>query len=162
MLRTTLSPTPESVGGRLYRIRQFHFGGYRDGWRRPGQDCRSRTDVQGRQLLPGGKATGVLRYEHVRLLPFENSQGLPATVTDVSFQGATYRVAAKMDNGAQLIAEKAGESTERPHASGERVRLGWTEHNLTVFADDKPSILRPKCADALHDFWSRLPAAPLF
>lgn len=81
------------------------------------------------------KATGVLRYEHVRLFPCDAAQGLPATITDVSFQGATYRVIAKLDSGTQLIAEKTGDSAARPYAVGEKIRLGWAADNFTIFAD---------------------------
>ena len=86
-------------------------------------------------LARDSKATGVLRYEHVRLLPYDAGQGLPATITEVSFQGATYRIAAKLDNGTQLIAEKIGNTSERPYSTGDLIRLAWSEDNFTIFGD---------------------------
>jgi len=86
-------------------------------------------------LQPGAKATGVLRYEHVRLEPQAGDKGLPATIDDVSFQGSTYRVVAKLANGVKLIAERAGEGTTMPFSPGDAARIDWNADNLTVLPD---------------------------
>lgn len=86
-------------------------------------------------LSKGTRATGVLRYEHVRLLPSDSKQGLPGTITEVSFQGSTYRVIVRLDSGTQIVAERSGDSVERPYAVGDKIEVDWSEKNLTIFAD---------------------------
>jgi ABC-type Fe3+/spermidine/putrescine transport system ATPase subunit len=86
-------------------------------------------------LKVGAKATGVLRYEHARILPASSGKGLPATIEDVSFQGSTYRVVVKLANGSQIISELTGDSVESPFTRGDAVRVDWKENNLTILAD---------------------------
>ena len=86
-------------------------------------------------LSKGTKATGVLRYEHVRLVSSNSGKGLSGTVTEVSFQGSTYRVIVKLESGATIIAEKSGDSVERPFAAGEQICVDWSDSNFAIFAD---------------------------
>ena len=69
------------------------------------------------------------------MLPSNAGQGLPGTITEVSFQGSTYRVIVKLDSGTQIIAERSGDSIERPYASGDKIGVDWSDKNLTIFAD---------------------------
>ena len=90
--------------------------------------------VSAASLSAGAKATGVLRYEHVRLLPASSSQGLSATIEDVSFQGSTYRVVVKLPNGTEIISELTADSADSPFARGHAARVHWNEDNLTILA----------------------------
>ena len=83
-------------------------------------------------LAAGASATGVLRYEHVRLEADGSDKGLPAIVEDVSFQGSTYRVTARLANGITLISERAGDSASIPFSPGDAARIEWNPDNLTV------------------------------
>jgi spermidine/putrescine transport system ATP-binding protein len=85
------------------------------------------------------KATGVLRHEHVRIVVANSGIGVAATIEDVSFQGSTYRVVLKLENGSPIISEFTGDSVERPFSRGDAVRVDWNENNLTVLPDpDRP------------------------
>jgi spermidine/putrescine ABC transporter ATP-binding subunit len=107
------------------------------------RDGRCELDVAGLRfdgrpvgaLQMGTKATGVLRYEHVRVDRQAGDKGLPATVEDVSFQGSTYRVTAKLANGVRLISERAGDNAAMPFSPGDLARVAWNADNLTVLPD---------------------------
>jgi spermidine/putrescine transport system ATP-binding protein len=86
-------------------------------------------------LGQGGSATGVLRHEHVRILPAEATDGLPAVLEDVSFQGSTYRVVARLTNGSRLVAEMTSHSAGLPFSRGATVRLDWDPSNFAIMAD---------------------------
>jgi len=86
-------------------------------------------------LKVGAKGTGVLRYEHVRLLGANSATGFSAIIEDVTFQGSTYRVATRLANGQQVISEVGGDSVESPFKPGSATRVDWNENNLTVLAD---------------------------
>src|SRR4029079_6652902 len=106
-------------------------------------DGRCELDVEGLKLegrpsgrlQPGANATGVLRYEHVRVEPETGGKGLSATVEDVSFQGSTYRVVARLANGAKLISDRAGDNRTKPFSPGDPARVDWNTDNLTVLPD---------------------------
>ncbi len=86
-------------------------------------------------LKVGSNGTGVLRYEHVRLLTASAEAGFPATIEDVSFQGSTYRVVARLANSQPIISEVTGDSIESPFRPGSTARVDWNENNLTILAE---------------------------
>ena len=91
--------------------------------------------VSAAPVAVGEKATGVLRYEHVRIVPAASDSGFPATIEEVSFQGATYRLVVKLDNDSRIICEMTGDSAVSPFSTGDNVRADWVEDNLTVLKD---------------------------
>lgn len=86
-------------------------------------------------LQIGAKATGVLRYEHVRLLNASAETGIPATIQDVAFHGSTYRVIAKFANNLHVTCEISGDSVESPFTPGSGARVHWNDNNLTILAN---------------------------
>jgi ABC-type Fe3+/spermidine/putrescine transport system ATPase subunit len=86
-------------------------------------------------LQIGVKATGMLRYEHVRFEPQTSDRGLSVTVEDISFQGSTCRVIAKLGNGARLISERAADTPLVPFSPGDRARVVWNADNLAILPD---------------------------
>jgi len=80
----------------------------------------------------GNKATGVLRYERLHILPADSTTGFPAVIEEVTFLGSTYRVTVKLENGFRMISELVSESVTRPFQSGTTVRVHWDEESLVV------------------------------
>jgi len=77
-------------------------------------------------------ATGVLRYEKVRILPADTSEGFPATVEDVTFLGSTYRITMKLENGMKIIAERGDDGGAMQLRPGARIRAAWADESLVV------------------------------
>ncbi len=86
------------------------------------------------QLKVGAKGTGVLRYEHVRLLDASAKIGIPVTIEEVAFHGSTYRVIAKFANDLHITCEISGDSIESPFSRGSSARVHWNDNNLTILA----------------------------
>jgi ABC-type Fe3+/spermidine/putrescine transport system ATPase subunit len=80
----------------------------------------------------GAPVTGVLRYERVRVIATDSSEGYAAVVDDVTFLGSTYRVTMKLSNGATIIAELADESVATRLQPGAKVRAAWADDSLVV------------------------------
>jgi spermidine/putrescine transport system ATP-binding protein len=101
---------------------------------------RAELSVNGRNfkgILPlpfpaGKRATGVLRYEHVHVLPPDDARGVPATIGSVSFQGTSYRLSLTLDGGHSLVADVTGDSSRSPFNRGENVKVDWNSDNLTI------------------------------
>jgi ABC-type Fe3+/spermidine/putrescine transport system ATPase subunit len=101
---------------------------------------RAELSVNGRNfkgILPlpfpaGKRATGVLRYEHVHVLPPDDARGVPATIGSVSFQGTSYRLSLTLDGGHSLLADVTGDSSRSPFNRGENVKVDWNSDNLTI------------------------------
>jgi len=83
----------------------------------------------------GANGTGVLRYEHVRIFPAGATRGFPATIDEVSFQGSTYRIVTRLENGPQIISEITGDSVESPFKPGTAVRVDWNENNFSILIE---------------------------
>jgi spermidine/putrescine transport system ATP-binding protein len=83
-------------------------------------DCES-TEPLG----AGAEVTVMLRPERVRLIGDGAEDGIPATVTDLIFQGATQRVILRTDDGAEIVAhlDTGDRSSGRP---GDRLRVHWS------------------------------------
>jgi len=77
-------------------------------------------------------ATGVLRYEKVRILPADTSEGFPATVEDVTFLGSTYRITMKLENGMKIIAERGDDGGAMQLRPGAKIRASWADESLVV------------------------------
>ncbi len=79
-------------------------------------------------LDAGVQATVMLRPERLQLDDAEagpDRGGVPATVTDLIFQGPTQRVILRTDDGAEIVAhlDPSDRSSGRP---GDRLRVRWT------------------------------------
>jgi spermidine/putrescine transport system ATP-binding protein len=84
--------------------------------------CRRSGDAVG---VASGPATVMVRPERLTLGSGDSAgQGIPATVTDLIFQGATQRVIMRTDDGADIVAhlESGDHSSGRP---GDRLWLTW-------------------------------------
>jgi spermidine/putrescine ABC transporter ATP-binding subunit len=79
--------------------------------------------------------TGVLRYEKVRILPEDSSEGFLATVEDVTFLGSTYRITMKLAKGMAILAEVVDEGVATRLRPGAKARAAWDEESLVVLAD---------------------------
>jgi ABC-type Fe3+/spermidine/putrescine transport system ATPase subunit len=86
-------------------------------------------------LRVGAQATGVLRYEHVRIVAGRDGKGFAATIEDVSFQGSTYRVVIKLTNGSRIISEMTGSSAETPFSKDDAISVDWADDNFTILPD---------------------------
>jgi spermidine/putrescine ABC transporter ATP-binding subunit len=83
-------------------------------------------------IVPGSNAIGVLRYERLHILPAEASEGIPATVDEVTFLGSTYRVVVRTTDGQRLIAEMVSEKVTTPFQIGAAVRAHWDEDSFII------------------------------
>jgi spermidine/putrescine ABC transporter ATP-binding subunit len=81
---------------------------------------------------PQASATGALRYEKVRILPADASEGFAATVEDVTFLGSTYRITMKLENGMKIIAERGDDGGAMQLRPGARIRAAWADESLVV------------------------------
>jgi len=103
-------------------------------------DKRAELSVNGRSFkgalplpIPAGRrATGVLRYEHVHVLPPDDARGVAATIGSVSFQGTSYRLSLQLEGGNSLLADVTGDSARSPFNQGENVKVDWNSDNLTI------------------------------
>ncbi|MFO6420947.1 ABC transporter ATP-binding protein [Hylemonella sp. W303a] len=87
----------------------------------------------GHNVLDTAQGKVAVRNDHLRVLPASNEQGIPATITDVEYQGtyvllgldARYTVDG-VDRRADVSAMlPEAEFQARPYAPGESVRLNW-------------------------------------
>ena len=83
-------------------------------------------------IAPGAKATGVLRYERLHILPANAASGIPAVIDEVTFLGSTYRVTVKLGGGTRMISELASESVTKPFQPGTDVRIHWDDESLVI------------------------------
>jgi spermidine/putrescine transport system ATP-binding protein len=79
-------------------------------------------------LGAGAEATVMLRPEHLQLAPdsaTSTGASIPATVTDLIFQGPTQRVILRTDDGAEIVAhlDTSDRSSGRP---GDRLHVHWS------------------------------------
>jgi ABC-type Fe3+/spermidine/putrescine transport system ATPase subunit len=81
-------------------------------------------------LRVGSKATGVLRYERLRVLPGDAPQGMPAVVEAVTFFGSAYRMTLRVADRLRLISERPAE--QPPVAPGAAVRVDWDADNFVL------------------------------
>ncbi|KUF10752.1 ABC transporter ATP-binding protein [Pseudoponticoccus marisrubri] len=101
-------------------------GPAREVWTRPRTEFVARF-IGGHNViaLPDGKAT--LRADAVTL----GTEGMPATVTAVEYQGASVALTARTETGEDVLALlPEGEFFASPKSPGEAVRLSWTEGRM--------------------------------
>ena len=83
----------------------------------------------GCEIAPGSPVVGVLRYEK---LSINEKQGIPATVLDAAYMGASIRVVVRLESGRSLIAELPSTEANAALSPGTQVRVSWAPDNLVV------------------------------
>jgi spermidine/putrescine transport system ATP-binding protein len=81
------------------------------------------------EIAPGAAVVGVLRYEKLLL---GDQSGLPGTVTDATYLGASVRITVRLESGRSLIAELPSTETNAALSRGTAVRVSWIPENLVV------------------------------
>jgi spermidine/putrescine transport system ATP-binding protein len=91
----------------------------------------------------GGKATLMVRPERVRVTmepPTGDLTAVPATVTDLTFQGPVVRLSLTAADGSAVLAHVGPEQDLPMLRPGDRVYVGWaTDASLVLPAADIPS-----------------------
>ena len=104
-------------------------GSPREVWNRPRTEFVARF-IGGHNVIPVAGGRVAVRADRLRLCrlgPDDGRRGLlPATVTDVEYQGAFVQTSLVADDGTELVALAAEHAFDRdPHEPGTRVGVSW-------------------------------------